>query len=63
MRRLIICSILLALAATANAAQPIRLGLNYPSTGNYKSEGLGAAPSSPSRPSTNRAECWVDRSS
>ena len=40
MRRLIICSILLALAATANAAQPIRLGLNYPSTGNYKSEGL-----------------------
>jgi len=40
MRRLMICSFLLVLAATANAAQPIRLGLNYPSTGNYKSEGL-----------------------
>ncbi|WP_313088241.1 ABC transporter substrate-binding protein [Pseudomonas sp.] len=40
MRRLIFCALLLTLAASAHAAVPIRIGLNYPSTGNYKSEGL-----------------------
>ena len=32
--------LLLALTADGQAATAIRVGLNYPSTGNYKSEGL-----------------------
>ena len=37
---ILLFTLLLLPLASANAAQPIRLGLNYPSTGNYKSEGL-----------------------
>ena len=40
MLRPFIFALLAALAVNAHGAQTIRLGLNYPSTGNYKSEGL-----------------------
>lgn len=40
MLRLIFCSLLLTVATITDANQTIRIGLNYPSTGNYKSEGL-----------------------
>ncbi|MCF7202478.1 substrate-binding protein [Pseudomonas oligotrophica] len=39
-RRALIALLLLLTAPALPAAEPIRLGLNYPSTGNYKSEGL-----------------------
>jgi len=39
-RSLFHCLLLTLLAAAAQASETIRLGLNYPSTGNYKSEGL-----------------------
>lgn len=39
-RSLFHCLLLTLVAASAQASETIRLGLNYPSTGNYKSEGL-----------------------
>jgi ABC-type branched-subunit amino acid transport system substrate-binding protein len=40
MFRLAFCSLLLTLATGAHSGETVRIGLNYPSTGNYKSEGL-----------------------
>ena len=40
LRPTLIIAFLVFTLQSAHAAEPIRLGLNYPSTGNYKSEGL-----------------------
>lgn len=40
LRHSLAIALALLTALTAHAAEPIRIGLNYPSTGNYKSEGL-----------------------
>lgn len=39
-RTTLVIALLVLTLQSAHAAEPIRLGLNYPSTGNYKSEGL-----------------------
>lgn len=39
-RHALVALLLFCVVAPLQAAEPLRLGLNYPSTGNYKSEGL-----------------------
>ncbi|MDC6711180.1 ABC transporter substrate-binding protein, partial [Leclercia adecarboxylata] len=40
LRPTLVIALALLTFTAAHAAKPIHLGLNYPSTGNYKSEGL-----------------------
>ncbi len=39
-RHALVALLLFCVVAPLQAVEPLRLGLNYPSTGNYKSEGL-----------------------